>query len=186
MTWAASRFYAACSFFMRFRRREMPRNQRNPTARKGNRIKQEVPFSETHRRCFHARKFFSPALRTFEHQAHSPKFVAIKLNGGVVLQLAAAIVLGGGWIDDLGQSTAFRLDADLDFQVRGNRFPRKRLHKHEKGARTHIGMRPQGNDAGADCTILDNREGRAVVGLGRRGQRSKRTSPQDRNQFPSR
>ncbi len=103
-----------------------------------------------------------------QDEAGPPEFLGVEIYRGFEFHLAAQIFACGG-INNFGKATAYGLDAQIDFEVAGNRCARGGFDHYEKCSGADVRMGPKRNDAGSDALIDDDGKWRAVVGSGRAG-----------------
>ena len=92
-----------------------------PDRQERQQIKQEVPFSETHRSRFHPRKFFSAALRTIAAPGGLARTRRDRTQPRALYSSWPAVSSRGRGVNHFGKSSALRLNPDLDLQIVRNR-----------------------------------------------------------------
>ena len=153
----------------------MPRNHRNPTAKKGNRKNKRSHFpkptgvASTRENSSPRPCELSRTRRTRQNSSRSNSTRALYCNWPPLSSLV-------GGVDHFGKASALRLNPDLNFKILGNGSAGNRLYKNKKCASAHVGMRPKRNDAGTDPVVLNDGKRRAVVRIGWRSAQSARAA----------
>ena len=107
-----------------------------------------------------------------DQQVDSPDLIGIEVDLRLVLQLPVRFVAAHR-VTHFREPAANRLYTDLELQIARDFAAWRSVQNHKERSDTHVGMRPESNDARPHALAFDDRERRTVVGARRKHKASK-------------